>query len=726
MPLRSMPPTRAKALAVALTLVILALDYVTPNVINAAIFYGCVVVVLAWTQSNLWLWGGTAVVTVLAVLGLTAGSEPVGLPGIDWTDWANRSITASMLFVTAGFVHIGMRLSRQLAASEQLLAEVTARERAEKALRERNALIRRLVESNIIGIFFWDSGGRISEANDAFLQTVDYSQPDLLSQGHQWTDFTAPEFRAAELRAIDELKRNGNFAPFENEYIRQDGSRIPVLIGGTLLGDSHQQGVAFVLDLTQRKQAQAAREARRVAETANRAKNEFLANMSHELRTPLNGILGYAQILRRDPMLGERQLEAIGVIQQSGEQLLTLINDILDFAKIEAGKLELTRTDIVLTEFLRMIAEIINVKAVQKGLSFIRDIAPDLPKGIRADEGRLRQILLNLLTNAVKFTDQGRVILRVRFSPPARLRFEVQDTGIGVGTEHLETIFQPFEQVSDPQRRLGGTGLGLAISQQFVRLMGSAIYVTSELGAGSTFWFELEVPVMETVAVAPPARLVTGYEGPRKKVLVVDDVAANRAMAVDMLKQLDFNVSEAVNGRDGLERAQVIRPDWILLDIVMPEMNGLEVARRLRQLPGLEDVPIIAMSASASRGDEQQSLAAGADAFVPKPIDLHKLLTQIALLLKLKWTYALPTAQSDAQGDALAPLYAPPPQEMETLHRLALVGDMRAIVRQATYLSDLDERYRPFAARLCQLAKGYQSQATLSLIKRYLEGNQAP
>jgi PAS domain S-box-containing protein len=672
------------------------------------------------------LWGGTAVVTALAVLGLTAGSEPVGLPGIDWTDWANRSITASMLFVTAGFVHIGMRLSRQLAASEQLLAEVTARERAEKALRERNALIRRLVESNIIGIFFWDSGGRISEANDAFLQTVDYSQPDLLSQGHQWTDFTAPEFRAAELRAIDELKRNGNFAPFENEYIRQDGSRIPVLIGGTLLGDSHQQGVAFVLDLTQRKQAQAAREARRVAETANRAKNEFLANMSHELRTPLNGILGYAQILRRDPMLGERQLEAIGVIQQSGEQLLTLINDILDFAKIEAGKLELTRTDIVLTEFLRMIAEIINVKAVQKGLSFIRDIAPDLPKGIRADEGRLRQILLNLLTNAVKFTDQGRVILRVRFSPPARLRFEVQDTGIGVGTEHLETIFQPFEQVSDPQRRLGGTGLGLAISQQFVRLMGSAIYVTSELGAGSTFWFELEVPVMETVAVAPPARLVTGYEGPRKKVLVVDDVAANRAMAVDMLKQLDFNVSEAVNGRDGLERAQVIRPDWILLDIVMPEMNGLEVARRLRQLPGLEDVPIIAMSASASRGDEQQSLAAGADAFVPKPIDLHKLLTQIALLLKLKWTYALPTAQSDAQGDALAPLYAPPPQEMETLHRLALVGDMRAIVRQATYLSDLDERYRPFAARLCQLAKGYQSQATLSLIKRYLEGNQAP
>jgi PAS domain S-box-containing protein len=631
-----------------------------------------------------------------------------------------------MLFVTAGFVHIGMRLSRQLAASEQLLVEVTARERAEKALREKNALIRRLVESNIIGIFFWDSGGRITETNDAFLQTIGYSRLDLVSRQLQWTDFTAPDLRAAESRAIDELKQNKNFAPFESEYIRQDGSRIPVLIGGTLLDDPNEQGMAFVLDQTQRKQAQAAQQAQRAAETANRAKNEFLANMSHELRTPLNGILGYAQILRRDTTLGERHLEAIGVIQQSGEQLLTLINDILDFAKIETGKLELTRTDIVLAEFLRMIAELIKVRAVQKGLSFISDIAPDLPRGIRADAGRLRQILLNLLSNAVKFTDRGQVRLRVRFSPPARLRFEVQDTGIGVSTEHLETIFHPFEQVSDPQRRLGGTGLGLAISRQFARLMGGDIRVTSELGAGSTFWFELEVPVIETVAVAPPERLVTGYEGPRKKVLVVDDVAANRAMAVDLLRQLDFDVSEAVNGRDGLEKAQAIRPDWILLDVVMPEMDGLEVARRLRQLPGFQDVPVIAMSASASRGDEQQSLAAGANAFVPKPIDLHNLLAQIAMLLKLEWTYALPRPEPTAPRETDGPLVAPPPQEMETLHRLALVGDMRAIVRQATHLTDLDERYRPFAARLCQLAKGYQSQAILSLVEQYLNGRRAP
>ena len=603
-----------------------------------------------------------------------------------------------------------------------LQQENSERKRAEEALREREGRIRRLVESNIIGVFFWDMGGGIGEANDALLQMVGYSRQELLSGNIQWASMTPPEYRAADARAIEELRQTGTCAPYEKEFIRKDGQRIPVLIGGALLEGSQENGVAFVLDLTERKQAEAEREARQAADAANRAKSTFLANMSHELRTPLNGILGYAQILRTDKTLSERQTAGLDVIRQSGEHLLTLINDILDFAKIEAGKLELAPAPISLAAFLRAIAGMVAVKAEQKGLDFISDIAPDLPSGIRADEQRLRQVLLNLLSNAVKFTDRGQVTLRVRFLPPARLRFDVQDTGIGIGQEQLETIFQPFEQAGEMQRRLGGTGLGLAISRQFVRLMGSEIQVDSRVGQGSTFGFELEVPVMEPeIAAVHLESIVTGYEGPRRKILVVDDVAENRAVVVDMLQPLGFEVAEAVNGCEGVERARILQPALILMDIFMPEMDGLEATRRLRQLPACKNVPVIAISASTSSSDEASSLAAGANAFLPKPIHVERLLTQIGAMLRIKWIEEMPKAQPSPEQEVNGPLVTPPLEEMEILHRLARLGNMQDIVQQANYLSKLDERYSPFAGQLSLLAKGYRSKAIASLVQQYME-----
>ncbi len=465
-----------------------------------------------------------------------------------------------------------------------------------------------------------------------------------------------------------------------------------------------------------------AQRAKLAAEAANQAKSAFLASMSHELRTPLNGILGYAQILRRDKTLGEQQVAGVNVIQQSGEHLLTLINDVLDFAKIEAGKLELSCTDVPLAKFIGVIAEIISVSAARKGLGFACDMTPDLPSAIRADERRLRQVLLNLLANAVKFTDSGQVRLRVSFSPPNTLRFEVRDTGIGISEDQLEVIFQSFEQLGEAQHRLGGTGLGLAISRQFVRLMDSDIHVESRLGEGSTFWFELTAPVSElSLATVPMEHAVIGYEGPRKRVLVVDDVAQNRAVVADMLGRLGFKMVEAASGLEGLEKAQAERPDVILMDYVMPEMEGPEATLRLRQLPGLEGTPIIAVSASTSERDEEKSLAAGANAFLPKPIDYDSLLVQIAALAKLNWIYELQAPSSSPAGEANGPLVAPPQDEMTVLHRLALLGNMRAIVERAAHLAALGERYRPIADRLDQLAKGYQSKAILSLVERCLE-----
>lgn len=600
-----------------------------------------------------------------------------------------------------------------------LQQENSERKRMEEILREREAHIRRLMESNIIGIFFWDLHGGISEANDAFLHLTGYQRKDLLSGQVRWAQMTPPEHLPADTQAIEELRCSGACSAYEKEFVRKDGMRVPVLIGAALLEGSVEKGVAFVLDLTERKRAETEQAARQAADAANQAKSTFLANISHELRTPLNGILGYAQILRQDRTLSARQLAGVDVIRQSGEHLLTLINDILDIAKIEAGKLSLNLSDIRLTDFLYVINQIINVKALEKGLRFRSEMASDLPDGIRVDARLLRQVLLNLLANAIKFTDRGEVTLQVHCLSPGRLRFEVRDTGVGISEDELKTIFQPFEQAGNMRQQQRGSGLGLAISRQIVRLMGGEIRVDSRAGEGSTFWFELQVPVLAAgPAVLPAELIVTGYEGPRKKVLVVDDIAENRAMLIDMLIPLGFEMIEAVNGCDGVEKAQILQPELILMDSVMPEMDGLETTRRLRQLPDFKDVPVIAISASASGDDEKNSLLAGADAFMSKPIHRERLLTRVASLLKLTWTYESQDGSPEWQASGILP--TPPAEEMNILHGLARLGNMNAIVRWANSLAERDRTYLPFVNQLLVLAQGYQSKALLSMVERCL------
>jgi len=473
------------------------------------------------------------------------------------------------------------------------------------------------------------------------------------------------------------------------------------------------------------RDAAAEREARRSAEAANRAKGEFLANMSHELRTPLNAILGYAQILRRDASLSTHHREGVGVIQRSGEHLLALIGDALDFARIEAGRLRIEMDDVPLAGTLDAIREIIEVKVAQKHVDFVWRVAPDVPDAVRADERRLRQVLLNLLVNAFNFTDKGSVSLLIEMSATGKVCFEVRDTGIGMDADQFQTIFEPFEQIVHTERGTSGTGLGLTISQQFLRAMGSEIHLRSQPGRGSVFWFELEPAAGAPRAVraaAPEPRMTTGYKGARRKVLVIDDVAMNRAVMVDFLGLLGFEVVEATGGRQGLAKTLSERPALIVTDIVMADMDGLETTRKLRQIPGFAQVPVIATSASPSGVDEQRSLQAGANAFLPKPIDFDKLLAQIARLLDLEWTYAQADDAQRPPEVCNGPLAAVPDKELQQLHLLARLGDMQEIALWAERVAKHDPHYQAFTTRILSLAKGYQSKALLHLVEEQLEG----
>lgn len=305
-----------------------------------------------------------------------------------------------------------------------------------------------------------------------------------------------------------------------------------------------------------------------------------------------------------------------------------------------------------------------------------------------------------------------------------RLRFEVADDGIGMSPDQLARIFQPFEQVAESERREGGTGLGLAISQQLVHLMGGHIAVSSEPNKGSLFWFELSLPVTTSKpAMAPVARAIIGYEGRRRRLLIVDDVAHNRAMLMDILQALGFNVADARNGQECLLLLDSFKPDLVVMDVMMPVMGGHEATRRMRQMPEWAAIPIITITASASRDDELKCYASGASAFLAKPVDHDLLLAAIGKQLSLRWISEQSVLESHEPDSTDSPaLVIPPAPEMEALTHLARLGNMQKIWERADYLQQLDPAYAPFAVRLRTMAHGYQSKALAAFVARYRKG----
>ena len=493
---------------------------------------------------------------------------------------------------------------------------------------------------------------------------------------------------------------------------------------------AHLKNVELEQEIAERKRAQAqAQQAQEAAEVANQAKSVFLTNMSHELRTPLNSILGYAQILKRDPSIEQHQRDGLDIVEQSGEHLRALINDILDLAKVEAGRIELYQADFHFPAFLKGVCEIIRIRAEWKNL-FFEFKAGQLPTAVHGDEKRLRQVLINLLGNAVKFTDRGRVTFKVEGveledqSPSSKIRFQGKDTGIGISSDDIESIFDPFHQVADHTRTAQeGTGLGLAICRNLVELMGGALHVESKLGEGSTFWFDIPLPQVVNWRESSPveSRPIVGLEGQPPSILVVDDNGANRAVLLDLLSPLGFEVTEAGNGHEGLAMAKELEPDVIITDLVMPEMDGFELTRQIRQSPMLKDTIIIATSASAFEQDHQKSLDAGCDALVPKPIRADDLLEQLRRLAKLEWIYEDTDQIAEQVGETALPMVPPPPDKVAALFKLAMVGDIRAIRQQAERLEQMDHRLEPFARELRRLARGFQIDGIREMLKSYLE-----
>ncbi|MBD2213668.1 AAA family ATPase [Nostoc linckia FACHB-104] len=467
--------------------------------------------------------------------------------------------------------------------------------------------------------------------------------------------------------------------------------------------------------------------AEEVAENANRAKSQFLASMSHELRTPLNGILGYAQILNKNKGLTPDQKNGINIIHQCGEHLLTLINDILDLSKIEAGKLELYPKEFSLPEFLESIVKICCIRSEQKGIALVYHQLSVLPKVVRADEKRLRQVLINLLSNAVKFTEKGTVRFQVGYHAE-KLRFQVEDTGIGIAEEQLEEIFLPFKQVGEDSRKTEGTGLGLAISCQLVEMMGGELKVKSTLGKGSVFWLDLDLAEVDypTNVKKIVERNITGFVSDKKKILVVDDKWSNRSVLVNLLQPLGFEVLEATDGLDCLNKALVFQPDLIFMDLVMTVMDGFEATRRLRMLPNFKDVIVIAISASVFDFEQKQSLEVGCNDFLPKPFRVAELLEKLRIYLGLEWIYEDMETDQTQQKDVNVktknqnlPLIPPPADEIAILLDLAMKGDLRSIAQRAAKLEELDEQFLPFANHLRQLAKEFKGKQIVDFIKQY-------
>ena len=629
------------------------------------------------------------------------------------------------------------------------------RQQAEEALRESEKRYRQIVETANEGIWVLNANGQTSFVNPRVLQMLGYARDEILNQSlFDFLDKSDREIKEITTHKIFSLQQDMTES-YDLQFCRKDGSKLWAIVSFSSIFDGNSQHIGtlvMITDISDRKRVEIElAAAKHLAEVANRTKSHFLANMSHELRTPLNGILGSVRLLQSHlNVLSSGHTfsiancqKGLNTIERSGSYLLSLIEDILDFSQIETAPVKLYSVSVHVATFLAEISAILRSRISAKGLTFTSEISHDLPLGIEVDRQRLKQVLIELFNNAVKFTEQGRITLKIvvidsgEFLPTqssseislqdyTTLRFEVIDTGVGISSEQLTTIFQPFEQLGELHNKAAGTGLGLTIAQQLLLSMNSELKVTSSLGMGSTFWFDLTLPVVKTTAIEKRTEInsIVGYQGKKRRLLIADDKRENRLSLLNLLEPLGFEVFAAENGQQEIELARKVKPDLILTDLVMPIKTGFEVVAELRRIPYFNQIPIIAISSSVLETAREQSPIAGCDAFLAKPIEEQKLLALLQKYLQLSWidrekTEAIAVRSNNSPPETLD-LIAPPPEELKILYELAMLGSMKKIRERAIYLEELDEQYAPLAAKLQELAQGFQEKVIVNLIEQYI------
>ncbi|MGC4064966.1 MAG: ATP-binding protein [Polyangiaceae bacterium] len=622
--------------------------------------------------------------------------------------------------------------------------DVTEQQRAQAALRASEDKFRKAFMTGLDAVYVARrDDGFIVDCNDRFANVFGYSRDEALGKtAIELKLYENPEDRA---RLLTKLKTEGTVRDMELKVQKKNGDSAIVSISVSPLDTGEEPLVLGIArDITEQRRAQEeldrhrqhledlVRErtaelhaARDAAENASRAKSDFLANMSHEIRTPMNAVLGFAQLLLRDPALTANQRRSLETISRSGDHLMSLIDGILQLAKVESGRMSLVETTFDLFALIEEVECIFAPRALEKGLELLVERRDRVPRLACADEGKLRQVLSNLLSNALKFTTKGGVVLRVDSQRnPYETRFvvEVEDTGLGIAPEEMPRLFNKFEQTATGRASGKGTGLGLAISRQLIELMGGTIEAKSALGRGSTFRFE--VPIGEGDTSAAKCKIALRHAqrirsvSPSKRVLVVDDLDENRTYFTSLLNVVGFETRQASNGEEAVHEFASWSPHAILMDIRMPKMDGIEAIRRIRAVNRGSDVKIICVTASAFDEDRIAARSAGVDDFLSKPVREDDLFEKLRTLLGVRYEYTTSAPPSNAQSRGRSSL---------TPTTIALVApDLREQLRQATLSADFDrmlvlidrvkEQHAVAAEELEGLAKGFAYDRILDVL----------